>query len=297
MRGLGNPSPYLLLSLTSLFWAGNFVVARAAHADIEPIALAFWRWSIALVILLPFGAGIAWRQRCLYRQHLWRVVLLALCGIAGFNTLIYLGLQQTTATNALLLNSFIPVFTLVLTWAFLAAPRSWQQVLGVLISITGVVIVISRGDMGLLISVAFNAGDLLVMMAVIIWAIYTTLLNTLPATIERTGFMTSITLIGVVLLAPFYFMGEHAPALNQGNLLTLAYVGIFPSVLALLFYNRGVAQVGAGRASMFIHLMPVFGTALSIVFLGERPEWFHLVGIALIFTGIYLSLGRKVRGG
>ncbi|MBF0471878.1 MAG: DMT family transporter [Gammaproteobacteria bacterium] len=285
-------SPYFLLTLTSLFWAGNFVVARAAHAEIEPIALAFWRWVIALTILLPFGGAIAWRERKLYHQNLWRITVLALTGIAAFNTLIYIGLQQTTATNALLLNSFIPVLTLILTWISLGVPYSLRQLFGVSLSICGVATIISRGDLTLFASLTLNRGDLLVMVAVVAWAIYTILLKGVPATIHRGGLMTTITFIGVVVLSPLYLSGDYAPALTRNNLLTLGYVGIFPSVLALLFYNRGVAEVGPERASMFIHLMPVFGTLLAITFLNEQIALFHLAGIGLIFGGLWLSLRR-----
>ncbi len=287
------PSPYLLLTLTSLFWAGNFVIARASHTEIPPLALAFWRWSIALLILLPFVLRRVIEQHRLYLQHWPRVVLLAMLGVAAFNTFIYLGVQYTTATNALLLNSFIPIVTIIITWLFQGQKLSLLQSIGVTISIVGVATIITHGHFGQLTTLQFNRGDLLVMVAVIIWALYTTILKGLPAEINRSGFMGMITFLGVVMLLPFYLVElqqGRSFELTQRTLLVLAYVGLFPSVLALLFYNRGVAEVGPGRASLFIHLMPVFGTVMSILFLKEQVQLFQFIGISLIFSGIYLSV-------
>ncbi len=288
-------SPYFLLTLTSLFWAGNFVIARAVHADIPPVALAFWRWAIALAILLPFVYSHIWRQRALLLRHWRRIVLLSLLGVAGFNTFIYIGVQYTSATNALLLNSFIPVLTIIIAWLFQGQRLSLIQLLGVSLSVVGVAAIISRGDLMLLSSMSFNRGDLLVMVAVVFWAIYTTVLKGLPAEINRVGFMGVITLLGVLMLAPFYLWElslGYRLSIDGSTMMTFAYVGLFPSVLALLFYNRGVAEVGPSKASLFIHLMPVFGTVMSFIFLAEVMRIFHLIGIGLIFSGIYLSLVR-----
>ena len=287
--------PYFLLTLTSLFWAGNFVIARAVHADIPPVALAFWRWAIALAILLPFVYSHIWRQRALLLRHWRRIVLLSLLGVAGFNTFIYIGVQYTSATNALLLNSFIPVLTIIIAWLFQGQRLSLIQLLGVSLSVVGVAAIISRGDLMLLSSMSFNRGDLLVMVAVVFWAIYTTVLKGLPAEINRVGFMGVITLLGVLMLAPFYLWElslGYRLSIDGSTMMTFAYVGLFPSVLALLFYNRGVAEVGPSKASLFIHLMPVFGTVMSFIFLAEVMRLFHLIGIGLIFSGIYLSLVR-----
>ena len=288
-------SPYLLLTLTSLFWAGNFVIARAVYADIPPVALAFWRWTTALVILLPFIYPHIWRQRAILLQNWRRVVLLSMLGVAGFNTFIYIGVQYTSATNALLLNSFIPVLTIIIAWLFLGQMLSLRQMLGVSISVVGVAAIISRGDLSLLGNMSFNRGDLLVMVAVVFWAIYTALLKGLPAEINRIGFMGVITLLGVLMLAPLYLWElslGYQLSLDGSTMMTFAYVGLFPSVLAMLFYNHGVAEVGPGKASLFIHLMPVFGTVMSFIFLDEVMQLFHLIGIGLIFSGIYLSLVR-----
>ena len=285
-------SPYLLLTLTVLFWSGNFVIARAAHASIPPLTLSFWRWTLAFAVIAPFAVGHVRRDWRLMLGQWRRVLALAVFGITGFNTLVYMGLQYTGATNALLLNAFIPILTMLITWLFMGQHLGKRQLLGVALSFSGVVVILARGDWQRLETLDFNRGDLLVALAALVWALYTVLLKGLDPRINRIGFLAVITLIGTLGIAPFYAWEVSrlgGVALSTGNLLSFAYVGLFPSVLAYIFYNRGVAEVGPERASLFIHLMPAFGTIMSIAFLGEVFALFHLVGIAAIFAGIFLS--------
>ena len=294
-------SPYLLLTLTTLFWSGNFVLARAVHAEIPPLALSFWRWLLALLILLPFAGAQLWRQWPIARAA-WRpLLLLATFGVAAFNSFVYLGLQHTTATNAVLLQSAIPVLIIALSWLFLGQRLAATQFLGLLASLLGVGVIVFHGDLQRLQLLGFNRGDLLVMAAVISWAAYSVLLRYRPAELSALAFLLAIVAFGVLIISPFYLWelaaGKgFAPTLP--NLLSVGYVGIFPSVLAYIFWNHGVARVGASRAGLFIHLMPVFGILLSVVFLGERIRFFHFVGIILIFLGIFwVQRGRsKVQG-
>ncbi|MDK2123636.1 DMT family transporter [Parachitinimonas caeni] len=286
---------YLLLTLTSLFWAGNFVLARAMHAAIPPMTLSFMRWAVALVLLAPFALGTAWRQRTLLRQYWKRLCLLGAIGICGFNSLAYAGLQYTAATNAVLMNSFIPILILLLGRLFWRQPLSANQLVGIAISFIGVTIILCRGDWARLQALSFNQGDLLLFAAALDWALYTLILRGLDSRVDRLGMLMALILVGLACCAPLFvaeLLAGKRTALTPGNLATFAYVGIFPSVLAYLFYNRGVAEVGAARAGSFIHLMPVFGTLLSIVFLNESFEGFHAAGIAAIFAGLWWS-GRQ----
>ncbi|MDH5360192.1 MAG: DMT family transporter [Gammaproteobacteria bacterium] len=289
-------NPYLLLTLTALFWSGNFVLARAIHAVIPPMTLSFWRWVIALLLLLPFVAHALKPQWPLLKAQWGRVVLLALTGISGFNSLVYLGTQYTNATNALLINAFIPVLTILISWFFLHMLMGRRQFFGVAISVVGVMVILSRGDWQVFTALSFNRGDLLIFVAAISWALYTVWMKGLNSQINRLVLLWSIILIGIIGILPFYLWEwMHTPPLVITNdvIASFAYVGIFPSVLAVWFYNYGVAEVGPARASLFIHLMPVFGTLMSIGFLGESFYLYHVVGISAIFSGIYLST-RKV---
>lgn len=285
-------NPYLLLTLTALFWSGNFVLARAIHADIPPLALSFWRWLIAFTLLLPFIVKPLKQEWPLLKVQWRRVVLLALTGISGFNSLVYLGTQYTNATNALLINAFIPVLTLLFSWLFLRLHLLRTQLIGVSISVVGVMVILSRGEWQVFTALSFNRGDLLIFVAAICWALYTLWMKGLDPRINRIVFLAVIIFIGILGIVPFYLWEwMYAPALHLSHeiVFSFIYVGIFPSVLAVWFYNYGVSQVGPARASLFIHLMPVFGTLMSSMFLGEHLYFYHVIGISAIFSGIALS--------
>ena len=288
--------PYLLLTLTTLFWSGNMVIGRAIRDDVPPLSLAFWRWAIALALTLPLALPhlrTQWPQL----KRGWRaVVALGLLGVGGYNTLAYIALQYTAATNAVLLNSFIPIATIALSWAFLKKHLRGLEWLGVLISLLGVTTIVARGEFATLAGLSLNIGDLWMLMAVAVWAFYTIGLQWRPAGVHPMLMLAAFTSVGLLVLAPAY-----AWEIAQGRLIHvtpkalagIAYTGLLPGFVGYVFYNRAVGEVGASKASLFIHLMPVFGTVLSAIFLNEVPQDYHFIGIALIFTGIFLTTSRK----
>lgn len=284
--------PYLLLTLTTLFWSGNMVLGRAIRDDVPPMALAFWRWAIALLLVLPLALPHLRTQWPQLRRG-WRpVVVLGALGVGGYNTLAYVALQYTAATNAVLLNSFIPVATIALSWLFLGKRLRRREGIGVLLSFVGVATIVLRGTPAGLATLSLNGGDLWMLCAVLVWAVYTIGLQWRPAGVHPMLMLAAFTTIGVALLAPAYLLeiaGGRTIRLYWPSFAALLYVGVFPSFLGYVFYNRAVGEVGASRASLFIHLMPVFGTLLSTLFLGEIPLWYHYLGIALIFAGIWLT--------
>lgn len=291
-----HPSPYLLLVLTTLFWSGNWVVGRGMQPQMPPIAMSFWRWTAALIILLPFVWKPVVAQWELIRKSWGILLLLGILGVASFNTLAYLGLKTTTATNGLLLNSVMPVLIIAISWAFLGQRLSLRQGAGVALSMGGVLTIIAHGDLGALTRLHLNGGDLWVLAAVICWAVYTVCLRWRPRQLGAFAFLGATVIIGVAAVAPLYMWEFSTGARFEINLSTagaIAYFGLFPSVLAYLFWNRAVAEVGANTAGLFIHLMPVFGTILSMLFLGEALHLFHGVGITLIFSGIFLTTLRR----
>ena len=290
--------PYLLLTLTALFWSGNMVVGRALRGDVPPLSLAFWRWAIALALTLPLALPHLRTQWPLLKRG-WRpIVALGLLGVGGYNTLAYVGLQYTSATNALLLNSFIPIATIALSWAFLKKRLHGSEWLGVLISLVGVIAIVARGELATLAGLTLNLGDLWMLLAVLVWALYTIGLQWRPAGVHPMLLLAALMSVGLLALAPVYaweiaqgrMINPTLPALSG-----IVYIGTLPSFVGYIFYNRAVGEVGASKASLFIHLMPVFGTVLSAIFLAEIPQVYHLVGIALIFAGITLTTSRKPR--
>lgn len=288
-------NPYLLLTLTALFWSGNMVLGRGIRADVPPMALAFWRWALAFLLVLPLALPHLKSQWPLLKAGWKPVLILGLIGVGGYNTFAYIALQYTTATNAVLLNSFIPVATIAISWAFLGKHLKRAEGLGVIVSLTGAVTIVAHGDLNILAHLNLNLGDAWMLLAVLVWAVYTVGLAWRPAGVHPMLMLAAMTAVGLTALLPAYLweiaQGRHLHV-YIGSLASLAYVGIFPSFLGYIFYNRGVAEVGASKASLFIHLMPVFGTILSAIFLGEIPLWYHYLGIGLIFSGIWLTMKK-----
>ncbi len=282
----------LILILPPLLWAGNFVVGRAARADIPPMALSFGRWVIALACLLPFAWPAMRRDWLRYWQYRWQLVGVSLAGVAAFNTLIYAALHTTTASNVMLLNSFIPVLIVLFGALFYSQRLQTLQALGLAISCVGVLTIILHGDWSRLMTLQFAQGDLIAFVAMMCWAIYTLWLRSFPPDIDRIGLLGAQIVIALIILLPFYlweYASGQRPSWNSTTILALLYVGVFPSVLAYLLYMRGIARVGAARAGLFIHLIPVYGALLSVLFLGESLHLYHAAGITAIFTGLALS--------
>jgi drug/metabolite transporter (DMT)-like permease len=292
-------NPYLLLTLTSLFWSGNMVLGRGIRADIPPLTLAFWRWLIAFALVLPFALPHLRSQWPALKKGWKAILVLGLLGVGGYNTFAYIALQYTAATNAVLLNSFIPIATMAIAWAFLGRSLRPRQGVGVLLSFIGVAAIICQGDPSRLADLGFNRGDLWMLAAVAVWALYTVGLQWRPAGVDPMLMLAALTAVGLLVLTPAYLWelnSGRSMHVHLGSLLSLAYVGIFPGFIGYVFYNRGVLEVGPGQASLFLHLMPVFGTLLSAIFLGEIPHAYHYVGIALIFSGIGLTTIGVRRG-
>jgi len=287
--------PYLLLILTTLFWSGNFVLSRGMHAEIPPLALSFWRWILALCILLLFCWRIFYAQRNLLVKERKFIVIQGLLGVTGFNSLIYLAVQSTTAVNAVLINSCTPILIALCSLVLYRERLKTRQWLGIFTSLTGVSLIMAGGDPGSLLALEFNRGDLLVLLAALVWALYSINLRNYPASLHPLAFQTGIAVVGIIGIFPLYItelmLGCTMPV-TMPNIATVIYVAIFASVLAFIFWNRSVREIGANRAGTFIHLMPVFSSILAVIFLDETIELFHFQGITLVFIGIFLATFR-----
>lgn len=292
---------WFLLALTTLFWGGNFVLGRAVSADIPPVALAWWRWVLAMAVILPFAVRGLWQVRAVLRRD-WRYLLgVSILSVSVFNTFVYLGLQTSPATNALLLLSSGPVMILGFSWWLFSERVNQQQVLGILLSLVGVLIIVTEGNpLALDALLAGGVGNLWILAAVIAWSLYSVLLRQRPAEINGTVFFALTAVVGWLCLTPFFlfehFVQGRVMVFNSMALLSIGYVGFFASVLAFLFWNRGIQMLGANRASNSIHLIPVWGLLLANVLLGERLLTFHWLGMGLIVAGILLAsvLARRV---
>ncbi len=283
---------YLLLIVPPLCWAGNFVVGRAIHADISPAALTFWRWAVAAGVLLPLAAADTWRARAVIRQQWPLLTMLALSGVVGFQFVVYQGLHSTTAINGVLIIATIPAVIPAFAYALDGERITARQGLGILVSTIGVATIVLRGDLAAAVALDVAAGDLWIASAVPMWALYSVLVRRRPEALSPLALLLAIVGIGLAVLAPAYAWelaarGSFAPTLAA--LAAIAYVGIAASVVAFWCWNRGIAGVGASKAGLYLHLMPVFAALLAVPFLGERLYAYHGFGMALVAAGLYLS--------
>jgi drug/metabolite transporter (DMT)-like permease len=283
--------PYLLLSITALCWAGNAIVGRLAAGHIAPVTLSFLRWSFAFLIILPFAWKHLVRDWAAIRSRLGIMILLSITGIGAFNTLQYWALEHTQALNTLLLQSAGPLVVAVWSLLLLGVRLTLAQAAGVLLSMAGVFVILLHGDLTTLSKIDFNIGDLIFLIALAIFGIYSVLSLKRPD-IHGLSFVAFTFGAGAACLIPLFIWELFARPpmqIDTANLLTLAYVALFPSTIAYLCFNRGVQLIGANRAAPFFHVVPVFGTIMSIVFLGEHPQAFHFIGFALVLTGVFVA--------
>jgi len=284
---------YVGLVLTPLFWAGNAVVARGAVENIPPLSMSFWRWIIALAILLPFGLPGIWRHRQIIRQRFGSMLALATFSVAAFNSLLYFAATTTTATNIALINATIPIFVALLAWVLLGDRTRPVQAFGIALAITGIVTVVARGELSVLTSLQAQPGDLIMVLAVFSWGLFSVLLRRQAVPLPALTFLTTQILLGTLVILPFYltdlFFFAGGFELSQDTALPLLYFAIFPGILAYGFWNHGVHQIGPARAAIFMYLTPVFASVLAGIFLDESLGVYDIVGGLLILAGLLLA--------
>ncbi len=286
-----NNQPYLLLSLTSLFWAGNIVLARYVAGHVPPMTLSCVRWIGAFLMLMPFAWPHLKQDWPALRARLPLMVGLSATGFAFNNAISYWALQYTEALNALLIQSSGPLFVALWSLLLFGMRLTWAQLAGITISLAGVLTILLRGDLAALVSIRFNRGDVMFAGAVLSFGLYSALITRRPK-IHQLSLISFTIGCGALLLLPFSIWEFSTGVRLKPDALTAAtviYVMIFPSTLAYLFFNRGIALIGPNRASPFLHLVPVFGSAMAILLLGEQPRLFHLTGYVLVLAGVVIA--------
>jgi len=283
---------YLLLSLTTLFWSGNVLLGRYFHDLLPPLALNFWRWVAAAAILAPFALRPLIEQRTIVLRHWKLLAILGALGVTGFNSMSYTALHSTTAINVALINSLMPIMVVVLSWLGFRETIGARQGIGIALSLAGALTIVAHGEIGALLALRFAPGDVMMIVAVLLYSAYSVLLRLKPPALGGIALLGAIVGFGLVLSLPLLAIETVTVGplpLTVESLGVVVYVGLFPSVLAYVFWNKGVATIGANRASLFIHLLPTFTAILAILFLGESLHLYHLAGIALIFGGLVLA--------
>lgn len=281
----------VFLTFTMLFWAGNFTIGRWAAGTIPPVTLAALRWSGAALLILVFARRHLMRDWPVIRANLPVLLLLGVTGSGMFNTLQYVALTHTTAIGAGIINSTSPVMIAVVSYLVNGERVTARQMAGITVSLAGVLVVLGKGDAITLTRLAFNVGDLIMLGAMAVWALYTAMLDKRPP-INMVSFAAVTFVIAAVLNVPLAAieLASGAPVSPSSKALAaIAYIAIFPSFLAYLLFNRGVEIIGPTRAGAFMHLVPLFTAVLAILFLGEQFAAYHALALALILSGVWLA--------
>jgi drug/metabolite transporter (DMT)-like permease len=291
--------PYLLLCIAALCWAGNAIVGRLAAGHIPPVTLSFLRWSTAFLIILPFAWKHLKRDAGAIRGQLGMMIFLSITGISAFNTMQYWALEHTTALNTLLLQSAGPLFVAVWSLILLGYRLTLAQAGGIMLSLAGVLVILLHGDLTTLANVEFNKGDIVFTVALATFGIYSVMSLKRPQ-IHGLSFVAFTFGCGAACLIPLLMwemVSRPLMQLDAANLLSLLYVAVFPSTVAYLCFNRAVQLIGANRAAPFFHVVPVFGAAMAMVFLGEHPQLFHVIGFALVLSGVFIASRKPANAG
>ena len=288
-----NTTAYIFLLFTTLFWSGNFIVGKAASLyEIPPFTLNFYRWLLAWLILMPFTFKEIIEKKKYILDNIKLITALGITSITFFNSIVYYSLNFTNVINGVLMISVIPVMIIFFSWVFKIEKTNIYQITGVIFSLLGVAVIITKAELNILLDLDFNKGDLWMVVAMFSWAIYSVLLKKKKHKLSQISLLEMIITMGLIFLFPIYFiemkMGYHV-ILNIPFVLTLTYVVLFPSLISFLFWIKGIALIGANRSGIFLHLMPIFSVLMAIIIFKEKFMFFHFMGALLILIGILLS--------
>ena len=295
-----NNSAYIFLILATLFWSGNFIVGKAASFyEIPPFTLNFYRWTFAWLILAPFTLKEIFQKRDYILQNIKLVLILGITSITIFNSIVYYSLNFTQVISGVLMISTIPVMIIFFSWIFKIEKTNTYQILGVIFSLFGVAIIVTKADFDLLINLDFNKGDLWMVVAMLSWAMYSALLRKKKFELSQLSLLEVIISAGLILLVPAYLIEMslgYKLNINLPFVLTLSYVVLFPGLASFICWIKGISIIGSNRSGIFLHLMPIFSTVLAILIFKENFMNFHLFGAVFIIGGIFLS-SRKTKNG
>ena len=290
---------FVLLIASSLFWSGNFFTGKIASLyDLTPFKLSFLRWSLAFLLLLPFTYKKIIIDFNIYKKNLPYLIVTSILGVTIFNSFTYLSLQTSMVINSSIMASITPLLIIFFSWLIFKTQTYFMQFFGIILSIIGVLLIISKANLNNLINLDFTIGDLWMLAAVFSWGLYSVLLKKIDSNLSQLATLEVMIFIGLIFIFPFYFfesLNNSFLPKDFNEILMITYVAIFASITSFFAWNKGVSIVGANKASLFLHLIPVFSSMWAILFLGEIFSFFHLLGTVFIIFGIVLSnVNRKV---
>ncbi len=287
----------VFLALTAtLLWSANYVIARGLSDSIPPVTLAVLRWTVAFLVLLPIAGKDIPKQFPSIKKHFKFFLLASILGVSLFNTLIYTAGHYTSATNLSLIAITAPVFIIIMSILFLKTKFSYKTLPGIIVTLIGLLTLISKGNPIALLELDFNKGDLLMLLAAICFSGYSVLMTQKPREVSMPVLLLVTSFSGLVLLLPFLSLPVNklpSPVFTQEVLLSVLYVGIFASIIAFYSWNHAILRIGSQRAGILYYTLPLFSSLLAIMFLGEQVQTFHLISFAFIIAGIYISRNKK----
>jgi drug/metabolite transporter (DMT)-like permease len=283
---------YAGLVFSVLCWAANTVLARGVIQTVNPMALSFWRWVVAFVLILPFGFKYVKRDIHIIRNNKFRLVVLAFFSVAVYNSLLYVAAHMTTANNMSIVTTTMPTITILMAWLIIHEKPAMLQIMGVIVSAVGMIGIIFKGSFANVYHLIFDYGDLLVVGSVASWSLYSVFLRKFKIVLHPVSLLTMTIGIGIIFIAPFYLweiIVTNDFSFSCKVFPIFLFLGIFPSILAYLCWNNGVANVGPSTSATFLYLLPIFAAILAFIFLDEKIRDYHLLGGSLIFGGLYLA--------
>ena len=293
-----NNLAYIILILTTIFWSGNFIVGKAASTfQIPPFSLNFYRWFFAGLILFPFTYKEILNKKKYILENIGFFIILGITSITIFNSIVYYSLYYTQVISGILMISTIPVWIIFISSILNIEKTNIFQIIGVIFSLTGVIFIITKADLNLIKNLDFNKGDLSMVVAMFSWAVYSALLKSKKYEISQFALLQVVIITGLIFLIPIYFIEMylgHLIVLGKPFILTLTYVVLFPGLAAFFFWIKGISLIGANRAGVFLHLMPIFGAAMAMIIFDEKFMYYHIFGAVFIIAGIALSNKKKV---
>ncbi|MGG4487989.1 DMT family transporter [Metabacillus idriensis] len=286
-------NPYFLLILATILWGGNFVIGRAITDSMPPFTLSVLRWCTAFIIFLPFAWPHLKKEHALLKKNWHILILMSITGIAGFNSLLYLALHYTTSINASLVNTSTPIMIYMLSFFILRESLNRNQMIGTVLSLAGLIFILSKGSLAVLVNFSFNSGDFIVLAAVVCWSIYSILIKRYTGILPGYSTFLVCMAVGILVLSPlaFYeiFILKTPVIWSSSAIFTIFYTGIFASIVAFISWNTAVVQAGANKAGIFLNLIPVFAVIFAVLFIGEALMWYQLAGGLSVIAGVYLS--------
>ena len=288
---------YIFLIFATLFWSGNFIVGKAASLfEIPPFTLNFYRWTFAWLILAPFTLKEIFQKKEYILKNLKLILILGITSITIFNSIVYYSLNFTQVINGVLMISTIPVMIIFFSWIFKIEKTNFYQILGVIFSLLGVMVIVTKADLDKLLNLNFNKGDLWMVVAMLSWAMYSALLRKKKFELSQISLLQTIISAGLILLLPAYLIEMslgYRLNIHLPFILTLSYVVLFPGLASFFFWIKGISIIGSNRSGIFLHLMPIFSTIMAILIFKEKFMVFHFIGAVLIITGVFLSSKRR----